>query len=74
MGKEVKEGVPSAAAQEEVAAYELTLDEFCTRLSREDRRVEMIGGFHHTEKQAGRLKDSDAAYAARYAAFQTQPA
>lgn len=56
------------------AEFALTLDEFCARLSGKDRRVEMIGGFHFAEKQAGRLKDTEAAFAARYAAFQTQPA
>lgn len=56
------------------ADFPLTLDEFCTRLSLRDKRVEMIGGFYHVEKQSSRLKDTEAAFAERYAAFQNQPA
>jgi hypothetical protein len=36
----------------------ITLDEFCTRLSATDRRVEMIGAFNHVEKKVGRIKNS----------------
>jgi uncharacterized NAD(P)/FAD-binding protein YdhS len=57
-----------------VAAVPLvTLNEFCTRLSMTDRRVELIGGFHFTETQAGRLKDAESNYQARYTAFLTKP-
>lgn len=55
-------------------AEELTLAEFCTRLSSTDRRVELIGGFEHSERRAGRSKDTEEAYAARYADFLSQPA
>ena len=75
MAKEKTDDQPLAPVAEQPAdAYELPLDEFCTRLSASDKRVEMIGGFHATEKKAGRLKDYETAYAARFAAFQTQPA
>lgn len=56
------------------AEQELSLDEFCRRASSTDRRVELLGGFHYTEKVAGRLKDTETAYAARFAEFADQPA
>jgi len=55
-------------------AEELTLAEFCSRLSSTDSRVELIGGFEHSERLAGRMKDTESEYAARYAAFLLQPA
>lgn len=60
--------------QTEPDAFDLTLQEFCTRLSTSDGRVEMIAGFHYSEIQAGRTKDSEANFSSRYVAFQTQPA
>jgi hypothetical protein len=54
-------------------APQVTLDEFCTRLSMTDRRVELIGGFHFVETQAGRNKDAESNYQARYTAFLTKP-
>ncbi|MEY8688440.1 MAG: hypothetical protein AB9M53_00990 [Leptothrix sp. (in: b-proteobacteria)] len=61
----------AAAAPE---AIELTLEEFCTRLSVTDKRVELIGGFYSSEKRAGRVKDVETAFAGRFVAFATQPA
>jgi hypothetical protein len=57
----------------EPATFDLTLDEFCERLSESDRRVELIGAFHFSERQAGRLKDAESAYRARYQAFMKKP-
>jgi len=54
-------------------ADELTLTEFCTRLSARDRRVELIGGFHASQRAAERHKDTEAAYQAAFDAFATQP-
>lgn len=54
--------------------FPLTLHEFCTRLSASDRRVELIGGFEHAERVAGRVKDTDANYGARFTAFINAPA
>lgn len=51
----------------------LTLQEFCIRLSVDDRRVELIGAFEFDERRAGRLKDTAEAYAARYQAFINKP-
>lgn len=55
------------------AAEQVTLEEFCTRLSVTDKRVEMIGAFNFVEKRAGHVKDTEANYAARYEAFTKKP-
>lgn len=61
-------------ASEQVAeSVPLTLQEFCIRLSADDRRVELIGAFEATERRAGRQKDTAEAYAARYKAFINKP-
>lgn len=52
----------------------LSLDEFCTRLSQSDRRVELIGGFHSVEVRAGRTKDVESAFKARFDEFVNAPA
>jgi hypothetical protein len=49
--------------------FPLTLNEFCARLSSTERRVELIGAFAHDERQSGVVKDSQAAFASRFAAF-----
>jgi hypothetical protein len=51
----------------------ITLEEFCTRLSMSDRRVELIGGFHYTEVAAGRIKDAESEFQSRFTAFATKP-
>lgn len=65
---------PAAEAKDALASQDLTLVEFCMRLSATDRRVEMIAGFERSENAAGRVKDSEPAFAARFVAFTTQPA
>lgn len=62
------------AAPQEPSEFPLTLDEFCSRLSVSDKRVELIGAFAHTETVAGRLKDTESAYAGRFGEFINQPA
>lgn len=62
------------AAADEPARFDLTLQEYCRRLSTRDRRVELIAGFHHEETAAGHLKDSEAAFEARFNTYCTQPA
>lgn len=69
-----KEPVQNAAEVVKDTALPLTLEEFCSRLSTTDRRVELIGGFAFTEKAAGRTKDFEAGYRQRFAAFINQPA
>ena len=54
-------------------AFPLTLDEFCSRKSATDQRVEMIAGFHFSEVRAGKTQDTEAAFTARYNAFCTRP-
>lgn len=56
------------------SVVELTLQEFCTRLSATEPRVELISGFDYDERASGRLKDTEEAYAGRYQAFINRPA
>ena len=53
---------------------DLTLEEFCTRVSRTDRRVELLGGFYAVERAAGRVKDTEVAYTKRLGDFANAPA
>ena len=69
-----KTEVKAAPAQPDETGYPLTLEEFCTQLSSKDKRVALIGGFHHTETAAGTIKDTVAAFTTRYEAFINQPA
>ena len=62
------------AKPEPVQDFPILLQDFCTGLSMSDRRVELIGGFEHQERTAGRVSDLPAAFAVRFAAFATQPA
>lgn len=54
-------------------AEHITLEEFCTRLSKSDKRVELIGGFHYTEVAAGSIKDAESEFQSRFTAFVTKP-
>lgn len=56
------------------AEIPLSLDEFCTRLSSTDRRVEIIGGFHSEEAKSGNTKDVESAFLARFNEFINKPA
>lgn len=58
---------------DEVEYQEITLTEFCTRLSMNDNRVEMIAGFEHAEKLAGHFKDIEPSYLSRFTVFTTKP-
>lgn len=64
----------AAPAQPVEDSFPLTLDEFCSQQSKSDKRVALIGGFHATEKAGGRVKDTAAAFQARYEQFIKQPA
>lgn len=55
------------------AAEALTLDEFCVRLSTTDRRPELLAGFHFVETRAAHLKDTEAAYRARFNEYVNTP-
>lgn len=50
-----------------------TLDDFCCELSTGSKRVELISAFAHVESMAGRLRDTEANYQARFEAFIGQP-
>lgn len=60
-------------APSDQAEQELTLHEYCIRLSKVDKRVEMIAAFNYTETMAGTIKDIESAFAARYNDFLTKP-
>lgn len=62
---------PEAAASEPT---QLTLTEFCKRLSETNRRYVLIGGFYASEEKAGRVKDTEAAFNARFVEFTNKPA
>lgn len=52
---------------------QITLHEFCLRLSESIRRPELISAFEHVERRAGRIKDTDAAFRSRYDQFINAP-
>jgi len=52
---------------------QVTLTEFCTRLSEKVRRPELISAFEFVERRAGRVKDAPDAYQARFDAFLKTP-
>lgn len=56
------------------APVKQSLNEFCTRLSSSDNRVELIGGFEHQERVAGRNIDTEENYLDRYSKFLNKPA
>lgn len=55
------------------AIPDLTVEEFCTRLSGSDKRVELINAFCFVEKKAGHFKDAESNYQARFQAFVNKP-
>ncbi len=61
------------AAEAPAAPQELTLQEFCLRLSSSDKRVELIGAFHYSETAAGTVKDLETAFKDRFTAFLNKP-
>ncbi len=65
--------VVAEQASEPAPADTVTLDEFCTRLSETDRRVELLGAFHHTEQRAGNVRDTAEAFRARFDDFVNKP-
>lgn len=68
-------GAPSAAKTtgKQPDSFAVTVDEFCSRLSAADGRVEMIGAYHASEKAAGRSKDTESNYRQRFDAFCRRP-
>lgn len=54
-------------------AGDLSLVEFCTRLSATVRRPELISAFEFSERRAGRVKDTAEAFQARFEKFGKTP-
>lgn len=52
---------------------ELTLEEFCMRRSRVDRRVELIGAFYADQTRTQQFKATEDAFAARLDTFANLP-
>ena len=73
MGTSSKNAASEPVQAQAAAVPGITLDEFCQRLSRTDKRVELIAGFHADESSGGRLKDAEDQYLARFAAFINKP-
>lgn len=74
MAKPDSKPEPQDAPAAPAAEFPVSLDNFCADLSKSDKRVELIGGFHFTERAAGRLRDVASAYSARFQSFVTRPA
>jgi len=55
------------------ARFATSLDEACRALSRQ-HAPEAVSAFYGAEKRAGRLRDTEAAYGARFDAFMQTPA
>lgn len=47
----------------------LSLDEFCSRLSRKDKRVELVGAFHFDMKRRGMTWAQEAEFATAFHDF-----
>lgn len=74
MAKTETTEVAAAEVAPAATSVPMTLDEFCIRLSTTDKRVELIGGFEHIERLAGRTKDTAEAFSKRFTDFINQPA
>lgn len=70
---EATQDAPADEAPADPNADQVLLDEWCAERSMTDRRVELLAVFHHREQNAGRLRDSRAAYARRYAQTESKP-
>ena len=68
--KETPAETAPAKAEEPV---ELTVQEFCLRLSVTDRRVELIAAFAHAQRGAGVIKRTEAEFARAFSDFANQP-
>lgn len=64
---------PNEAADTPHEAFDVTLEEFCTRLSAIDKRVELIGGFYADARANGVIKESEAKLKGLFDAFANAP-
>ena len=74
MAKSQIDGSEVVTAPAEPGEFTLTLQEFCMRISITDKRVELIGGFEHSERSAGNANDTETAYRSRFISFANRPA
>lgn len=71
MAKEIAVEVP---VQQDDTAFPITLQEFCTRISTTDKRVELIGAFYTTKLTAGVTSATQADFSVMLDEFANQPA
>lgn len=64
---------PAATESAAEVVEEISLEEFCQRRSRSDRRVELIAAFHSEQSRTQQFKASESEYAARLDKFANQP-
>lgn len=62
---------PKSAA--DAPPEQITVQEFCQRLSVTDKRVELIAGFYSVEMRESRFKDAEDQFRSRFEAFITKP-
>ena len=63
-----------ATSLEKPQEIPLSIDEFCERFSKIDRRTVLLSGFHFEMRRAGRLMDTESNYKAAFSAFVVAPA
>ena len=64
---------PAPAPAVDEAKVQVTLTEFCTRLSESVRRPELLAAFEYRERKAGANKDTTEAFQARFDKFLVTP-
>lgn len=64
---------PEVPTQVEPKVFPISLDEFCSRLSATDKRVELIGGFHHDQRSVGNLTATEAEFLELFTQFAQRP-
>jgi len=72
--KTEKQPTPAAAKSAPPKDFPISLEEFCKRASMTDKRVELLGGFHHHARSKKMLHARESDFAAEYAKFLTMPA
>lgn len=63
----------ASGAVPDPVVIKITVQEFCERRSKKDRRVETLGAFYTEETKAGRVEDTEKAFADRLDAFSKKP-
>jgi hypothetical protein len=74
MPKDITPATTAAPQVEDNSAIPLSLEEYCLRRSRTDRRVEMLGAFESDARRNGHLRDTEPGFDARFTAFCNKPA